>query len=61
MEQRRELETTRRSGKDIFGEKTKELQAAVEKTKGEIDRLGFVLYGLTTKEIQQVEGVAGGE
>jgi adenine-specific DNA-methyltransferase len=60
VEQRRELETTRRSEKDIFGEKTKEFQAAIEKTKGEIDQLVFVLYGLTTKEIQQVENVAGG-
>jgi len=60
VEQRRELETTKKSEKDIFGEKTKELQAALEKTKGEIDQLVFVLYGLTTKEIQQVESVAGG-
>lgn len=61
VEQRKELETTKKSEKDIFGEKAKELQAAIKKTKGEVDRLVLLIYGLTTEEIQQVESVAGGE
>ena len=60
-EQGRESESVKSSGKDIFGEKSKELQTAIEKTKTEIDRLVFTLYGLTRNEIQQVEAVAGGE
>jgi adenine-specific DNA-methyltransferase len=58
VEQRRELESVKNSGKDIFGEESKELQAAIEKTTGEIDRQIFLLYRLTTNEIQQVEGLA---
>lgn len=60
-DQKRELESIKRSGEDIFGEKSKELQAALEKTKREIDGLVFRLYGLTEEEIQQIDTVAGAE
>jgi adenine-specific DNA-methyltransferase len=59
IEQKRELESVKRSGEDIFHENSKELHVALEKTKGEIDQLVFGLYGLTDEEIQQVEAVAG--
>jgi len=60
-EQKRELESVKTSGKDIFGEKTKELQAAIEKTKKEIDQLVFELYGLSNDEIHQIDSIAGEE
>lgn len=60
-DQKRELEYVKSSGEDIFGEKSKALQAAIEKTKRKIDRLVFGLYGLTEEEIQQIDTVTGAE
>jgi hypothetical protein len=60
-DQKRELESVKRRTEDIFGEKSKELQAALEKTKVEIDRLVFRLYGLTEQETQQMDTVAGAQ
>lgn len=57
-EQKSELKRVKSSSEDLFGEKSKELQAAVQKTKREIDQLVFKLYGLTEKEISQINGVA---
>jgi len=61
IDQKRELESVKRSGEDIFGEKSKELQAAIEKTKRRIDQLVFRLYGLSEEEIQQIDTLAGAE
>jgi len=58
VKQRRELEIIKSSGEDIFGEKAKELQADIEKTRHEIDQLVFELYGLTEGEIKRIEGAA---
>jgi type I restriction-modification system DNA methylase subunit len=60
-EQKREFESVKASGEDIFGEKSKEIQTAIEKTKSEIDQLVFGLYGLTEEEIRQIDTVAGAE
>jgi len=59
-EQKKESESVKSSGKDIFGEKSKELQTAIDKTKAQIDESVFALYGLTSEEIQQIERIAGG-
>lgn len=59
--QKRELEYVKSSIEDIFGEKSKELQAAIEETKRKIDRLVFRLYRLTEEEIQQIDTVVGAE
>ena len=59
-EQKKELESVKSSGKDIFGEKSKELQTAIDKTKAQIDESVIALYGLTSEEIQQIERIAGG-
>jgi adenine-specific DNA-methyltransferase len=58
-DQKRGLESMKKSGEDIFGEKSKELQVVIEITKGEIDRLVCRLYGLAEEEIQQIDAVAG--
>ena len=60
-EQKRKLELMKSSGEDLFGEKSKELEAAVRKLKSEIDQLVFRLYGLTKEEVQQIESIAGEE
>jgi adenine-specific DNA-methyltransferase len=60
-EQKSKLESVKNSGKDLFGEKAKEFQAAIQKTKKEIDQLVFGLYRLTEKEIQQIDILADEE
>jgi adenine-specific DNA-methyltransferase len=60
-EQKKELELVKSSSEDIFGEKSRELQQTVQKTKREIDQVAFGLYGLTEEEIKQIENVAGKE
>jgi len=57
--QKIELQAVKSSEKDIFGDKSKELQSDIEKTRGEIDQLIFGLYKLTKDEIQQIQGVIG--
>jgi adenine-specific DNA-methyltransferase len=61
IELKRELESIKSSGKDIFGEESKELQADIEKTKAQIDESVFALYGLTSEEIQQIERLVAGQ
>ncbi len=52
---RKELESVKNSGTDIFGEKTKEIETDIVKSKNEIDNLVFKLYGLNKDEIKQIE------
>lgn len=59
--QKRELQAVKSSEEDIFGERSKELQADIEKTNGEINQLVYSLYGLTDNEIQQIGTVTGVE
>ena len=54
-EQKTELEITKSSSKDIFGEKSKELQADIDKTKRQIYQKVYELYGLTEEEKQVIE------
>jgi len=54
-EQKRELESVKSSGKDIFGEKSKELQAGIDKTKHQIDQLVYQLYKLSRDDIRRIE------
>lgn len=55
---KQQLHAVKASEKDIFGQQTKELQADIDKTKSEIDQLVFTLYGLTKREIRQIQTVA---
>ncbi len=59
--QKRELQAVKISEKDIFGDKSKQLQSDIGKTKGEIDQLVFTLYGLSHDEIEQIETVTNVE
>jgi len=55
--QRKELESIRKSGSDILGEKTKKLEADITKLKNEIDSLVYELYDLNKSEIEQIESL----
>jgi len=57
--QRKELESIRKSGSDILGEKTKKLEADILKLKNEMDSLVYELYDLNKSEIEQIERLLG--
>jgi type I restriction-modification system DNA methylase subunit len=52
-----QLQSVKDSEKDLFGEQQKELQSDIVKTKLKIDQLVFTLYGLTEKEIRQIQSM----